>query len=61
MQKKGFFGVTKHSDFVRRLDILFYSSFAAPFILLLFGLGRYQKPNSYASPYVIFPNGLFGY
>lgn len=55
MQKKGFFGVTKHSDFVRRLDILFYSSFAAPFILLLFGLGRYQKPNSYASPYVIFP------
>ncbi|AFM06220.1 hypothetical protein Fleli_3917 [Bernardetia litoralis DSM 6794] len=54
-QKKGFFGVTRHSDFVNRLYILFYSSISAPIILLCFGLGRYQKPNSYASPYVIFP------
>lgn len=55
MQKKGFFGVTKRSDFTHRLSILFYSSVSAPLILLFFGLGRYQKPNSYASPYVIFP------
>jgi hypothetical protein len=55
MQKKGFFGVTKRSDFIHRLDILFYSSISAPLILLLFGLVRYQKPNSHASAYVDFP------
>ncbi|PIY11225.1 MAG: hypothetical protein COZ18_04415 [Flexibacter sp. CG_4_10_14_3_um_filter_32_15] len=56
MQKKGFFGVTRRADFTQRLDILFYSSVSAPLILLFFGLGRYQKPNSYASPYIIFPD-----
>lgn len=55
MQKKGFFGVTRRSDFFHRLDILFYSSVSAPLILLFFGLARYQKPDSYASPYIIFP------
>ena len=55
MQKKGFFGVTRRADFVHRLDILFYSSIAAPLILLFFGLNRYQKLNGSASPYVIFP------
>ncbi|WP_291725676.1 hypothetical protein [Bernardetia sp.] len=55
MQKKGFFGVTRRSDFDHRLTVLFYSSIFAPLILLFFGLGRYQRPNSYVSPYVIFP------
>ncbi len=55
MQKKGFFGVTRRSDFIKRLYVLFYSSISAPLILFVFGLSRYQKPNSYASPYVIFP------
>lgn len=58
MQKKGFFGVTKRSDFIRRLSILFYSSISAPLILLFFGLERYQTPNNYISPYVIFPEWL---
>jgi hypothetical protein len=56
MQKKSFFGVTRRSDFIQRLSILFYSSVSAPLIVLFLGLGRYQKPNSYASPYVIFPS-----
>ena len=55
MQKKGFFKVTRRSDFIHRLTVLFYSSVFAPLILLFFGLGRYQQPNSHASPYVIFP------
>ncbi len=55
MQKKGFFGITRRSDFINRLYILFFASVFSPFILLFLGLGRYQKPNSYASPYVIFP------
>lgn len=58
MQKKGFFGVTRRSDFFHRLDILFYSSILAPLILLFFGLGRYQQPNSHASPYINFPDWL---
>ncbi|WP_375561440.1 hypothetical protein ACE193_02480 [Bernardetia sp. OM2101] len=52
MQKKGFFGVTRRSDFFHRLDILFYSSVSAPLILLFFGLGRYQQPNSHVYPYI---------
>jgi uncharacterized membrane protein len=56
MQKKGFFGVTRRADFVYRLGVLFYSSVSAPLILLFFGLGRYQKSNSYVSPYVVFPD-----
>ncbi|WP_338766827.1 hypothetical protein WAF17_04590 [Bernardetia sp. ABR2-2B] len=55
MQKKGFFGVTRRSDFTHRLSILFYSSILLPLILLFFGLGRYESPNSYVSPYVVFP------
>lgn len=55
MQKKSFFGVTRRSDFNYRLAVLFYSSIFTPLTLLFFGLGRYQKPNSYALPYVHFP------
>ncbi len=58
MQKKGFFGVTRHSDFVHRLDTLFYSSISAPLILFFFGLGRYQLSNNYISPYIIIPEWL---
>ena len=55
MQKKGFFGVTRRSDLRYRLDVLFYSSVSAPLLLLFLGLNRYQKPDSYAYPYVVFP------